>query len=156
MLKKILGVVLILVVFIQFVRPFKNTGSVTGPDDIHHVLGSVPTEVQTVLEKACYDCHSNHTNYPWYTNIQPIGWWMQHHVNEGKAHLNFSEMRYAKKGRLAHKLSELADEVADGKMPIPNYTRMHKLAMLSDAEKQLLINWANAEKLKAERAEANL
>jgi hypothetical protein len=59
---------------IQFIRPTYNNGELKGEKDIYHVA-TVPEEVETIFIKACYDCHSNHTRYPWYAQIQPVGWW---------------------------------------------------------------------------------
>jgi len=90
--KKIgLGLVAVLII-LQFIRPTKNEGMALAETDILHA-DSVPADVQKILKTSCYDCHSNHTNYPWYTNIQPIGLWMQWHVNDGKKELNFSEFK---------------------------------------------------------------
>ena len=89
MKKKILiGLGLVLLV-IQFARPARNLSG----DDTNHLATkySFPGNVAPLIEKACYDCHSNKTVYPWYSNIQPVGWWLANHVNEGKEHLNFSE-----------------------------------------------------------------
>jgi hypothetical protein len=75
--------------------------------------------------------------------MQPVAWWMADHVNEGKGELNFSEFgKYAITKR-AKKLKKAAKEVEEGGMPLSSYTWMHKDAILSDQEKQTLMNWAN-------------
>lgn len=141
MKKKILWGVVILMVVIQFFRPGRNEGEAYGANDITKVV-STPAEVKSILEKACNDCHSDHTDYPWYTNIQPVGWWMANHVNDGKRHLNFSQFNTYKLTRKIHKLEETAEQVKEGEMPMSSYTWMYAAAKLSDAEKETLINWA--------------
>jgi hypothetical protein len=142
MKKRVVLIVLILLVVIQFIRPSRNQSATLSANDITR-LYPIPDSVASILKHACNDCHSNNTRYPWYTNIQPVGWWMQHHVNEGKEELNFSEFgAYAAK-RQDHKLEELAKQVKDGEMPLDSYLWIHKDAILSETDKQILINWAN-------------
>lgn len=141
MKKKILWGVLIALVVIQFIRPSRNSGETYGPNDITKTV-EVPGEVKSILDKACNNCHSDHTNYPWYTNIQPVGWWMAHHVDEGVHELNFSQFNTYKLRRKLRKLEEIAEQVKEGEMPMDSYTWTHSEAKLSDQEKEVLINWA--------------
>src|ERR1700758_1613083 len=99
--RKILWIFITLLIIIQFIRPSKNTGEVYTANDISHSV-NVPADVKNILEKACNDCHSNNTVYPWYTNVQPFGWWINHHVNEGIHELNFSEFNTYKLRRKLH------------------------------------------------------
>lgn len=133
-----------MLVILQFVRPTKNEGIALTENDITHAI-NVPADVQQILETSCYDCHSNHTTYPWYTNIQPLGLWMQHHVDEGKEELNFSEFKTYTLKRQKHKLEEIAEQVNEHEMPLSTYTLIHKNASLSPEQMTLLTNWANAE-----------
>lgn len=149
MAKKILIVLLLALVVIQFIRPAKNSSAAAQPNDISAVT-DVPQDVQQILQKACYDCHSNNTHYPWYANIQPIYWWLDHHVEEGKDELNFSEFGTYKTRRKIKKFNEIAGEVTDGEMPLESYTWIHKEAKLSKEEANVLINWANRMAKKAE------
>jgi hypothetical protein len=141
MKKKILWGVLIALVLIQFFRPSRNAGEAYGPNDITKAV-EVSADVKNILGKACNDCHSDHTEYPWYTNIQPVGWWMAHHVDEGMHELNFSQFNTYKLRRKLHKLEEVAEQVKEGEMPMDSYTWTHSDAKLTDAEKEILINWA--------------
>jgi hypothetical protein len=97
-----------------------------------------------ILDKACNDCHSNNTKYPWYSNFQPVAWWLDHHVDEGKGEINFDEfLTYpAKKAR--HKMEEVNEMVKEGEMPLNSYTWVHKDAVLTQAEKLVLAEWAVA------------
>ncbi len=141
MVKKILIALLVILVAIQFIRPKRNVSAAPSSNDIsmHY---EVPADVQLILQKACNDCHSNNTNYPWYTDVQPVGLWLQHHVDEGIAELNFSEFAAYKPKRQAHKMEEVAEMIEENEMPLESYTLIHGNAKLSDAEKATLITWA--------------
>ena len=143
MLKKILIGFLVVFVILQFIRPARNESATPSANDISTAY-NVPENVQVVLKKACYDCHSNNTHYPWYINIQPVGLWMQNHVNEGKDELNFSEFASYKPKRKAHKMEEVVEQIEAGEMPLSSYTIIHKEAVLNSEEKRLLIDWAKA------------
>ncbi len=142
MKRKILLVLLALLVIIQFIRPAKNQSSGKSSNDISAVY-TVPADVQTILDKACADCHSNNTSYPWYNNIQPVGWWLANHVNEGKRELNFSEFATYNPKKQHHKLEEVIETVKEGEMPLNSYTWIHKEAVLSEQEKLTLSQWAD-------------
>jgi hypothetical protein len=141
MKRRILIIAIGLLIIIQLIIPERNISSASFPNDISTQY-VVPANVKQVLEKACDDCHSNNTNYPWYTNIQPVGWWLQHHVNEGKRELNFNEFVGYPLKKQDHKMEELIKTVKEGEMPINSYTWTHKNAKLSEQEKELLLNWA--------------
>jgi len=141
--KTTLVVLLVVLVLMQFYRPAKNEGAIDTPTDIS-VAYAVPEDVMNVLHKACYDCHSNHTEYPWYNNIQPVALWLADHVKEGKEELNFSEFGTFKTKRKLKKLKEIVHEVEEGDMPLSSYTLIHNEAKLTPQEKQMLIDWAKA------------
>ncbi len=141
MKKKIFLVILALLVIIQFIRPARNVSTSMSANDISKHF-TVPEDVNVILKRACNDCHSNNTIYPWYTNIQPVGWWMANHVKEGKGHLNFSEFGGYTPKKQHHKLEEVVEMVKESEMPLDSYTWMHKNAKLTEQEKVLLVNWA--------------
>lgn len=149
MLKKVLIGLLVILVIMQFFRPERNISATAGPNDIR-VSNPVPANVLSVLKRACFDCHSNNTNYPWYTNIQPVGWWMQHHVDEGKEELNFSEFATYSAKKAAHKLEETAEMVEEKEMPLESYTWIHKNAKLTQDEIKLVADWAMSLKAQIE------
>lgn len=138
--KKILIVIVIAFVAIQFVRPDRNINSQASLSDISGVV-SVPDPVKVILENACYDCHSNNTRYPWYANIQPTGWWLAGHIKEAKGDLNFSEFGGYEQRKQLGKLEGIAAVVEEDIMPLRSYKLMHKNARLSQDEKNLLIDW---------------
>ncbi|GAA4436333.1 hypothetical protein GCM10023091_14110 [Ravibacter arvi] len=142
MFKKIAAVLLIALIIIQFIRPEKNLS-----DDRTHAIGTryaVPDDVNRILESACNDCHSNKTNYPWYAGIQPVAWWLDHHVTEGKGELNFSAFTKLSVAVQNHKFEEIIDEVKEKKMPLPSYTQfgLHPDAHLTDVQRERLVSWA--------------
>ncbi len=147
MKKKILLGLLLLFVVIQLFRPEKNKSEAEQVNDIAMVY-QVPTEVGQLLKTSCYDCHSNNTNYPWYANIQPVAWWLNDHIAEGKRELNFSEFATYAPKKQAHKLDEVAELVSSGDMPLSSYTVIHGDAKLNNDQKKQLVDWANS--LKAE------
>lgn len=142
MVKKIFTGLLIVLIVMQFIRPDKNVSEIPSPNDIR-VYHAVPDNVLSILKRACYDCHSNNTSYPWYAEIQPVGWWLADHVKEGKSELNFSEFGTYSVKKADHKLEEVVEMVEDKEMPLESYTFIHKDAVLSKEESELLINWAN-------------
>jgi hypothetical protein len=142
-LKKKIGLGLLAIgVAIQFVRPAKNDSPI-GPDDLAAKYPP-PPEVKHLLETACYDCHSNHTRYPWYAQLQPAGWWLASHINDGKTQLNFSEFASYTEHRRAKKLQAISDEVTDHSMPLNSYTWIHRDAKLTAAQIKTLADWAEA------------
>ena len=145
MRKKIVLLILGILVVIQFIRPARNSGNADTVQDISHVTQLTP-EIKALLKTSCYDCHSNHTNYPWYATINPVGWWLGNHIKEGKEELNFSEFASYTAKRQDHKLEEIAEEVKEGHMPLPSYTWIHTYARLNPDQAKQLIDWANAQR----------
>ncbi len=144
-LKKILLVLLIVFIAIQFIQPARNTNGQVLPTDISKIV-SVPENVQNILRTACYDCHSNHTNYPWYNYIQPAAWMLANHIKNGKKELNFSDFGSYSQRRQESKFKSIASQIKDEEMPLYSYTIMHKNARLTKEEKMLIINWAQNNK----------
>ncbi|MBC8988463.1 heme-binding domain-containing protein [Pedobacter sp. N36a] len=141
MFRKTLLTIGLLMVAIQFFRPEKNISTIPGPDaiDAHY---TVPKEIGLLLRKSCYDCHSNNTVYPWYSNIQPFSWWQQSHVNDGKEELNFDEFNSYDVKKKKKKLNEVAEMIEKDKTPLNSYTLIHRTAILSAQDKDTLITWA--------------
>ena len=147
MKKKVIYGALLLLIAIQLVRPEKNQGLADTPNDItHHV--DVPESTLKILKTSCYDCHSNHTNYPLYSEIMPFGWFLADHVKDGKKHLNFSDFSKYTKKKIDHKLEETAEEVEKHDMPLSTYLIMHSKAKLTESQTQEIIEWVNRERAK--------
>ena len=134
--KILLGVVGVLVV-IQVVRPDHVNPPVTGAI-------KAPPEVQALLKRSCFDCHSNETTWPWYSQIAPVSWLVARDVKEGRKHLNFSEWEGYEAARKAKKLEGVAGEVDEGGMPMEIYLPMHPEAKLSQGDRKVLVDWAKA------------
>ncbi|NEW80269.1 MAG: heme-binding domain-containing protein, partial [Gelidibacter sp.] len=106
----------------------------------------VPYNIQNILKKSCYDCHSNNTNYPWYHKIQPASWLLENHIKEGKKGLNFSEFGAYSKRRQKSKLKSIINQIKDDEMPLYSYTLIHSDAKLSEGNKKDLIDWLSKQK----------
>lgn len=139
--KKILLVILIGLVVIQFIRPVQNKSSEILPTDISKAY-TVPDDVQHVFQRACYDCHSNNTAYPWYANVQPFGWLLANHIKNGKEELNFSDFGSYPLRKQRNKLQGIINSIKDDEMPLASYKLMHRPARLSAADKALITEWA--------------
>jgi hypothetical protein len=153
-MKKIILIVVVLLVVIQFFRPEKNISSVPSSNNIVKKYNT-SNEVKVILDKACNDCHSNNTKYPWYSNFQPVAWWLDHHVDEGKGEINFDEFLTYPPKKARHKMEEVNEMVKEGEMPLNSYTWVHKEAVLTQAEKLILAEWAVAT-MKTIESENNL
>ena len=140
---KVIGILLLVaLVAIQFFHPTKNMAATPST---HHIskLYAVPSNVERVLVKACYDCHSNTTKYPWYSKLQPVDWWLDDHIIDGKRHLNFDEFTTYRIARQYKKLEECISEVKEDEMPLESYCYIHKDAVLSTNEKEALYTWCD-------------
>jgi hypothetical protein len=140
MKKKIIIGLLAILVLIQFIRVDKTNPPVDVQQDFI-TQTKPPVEIVSLLKTACYDCHSNETQYPWYFNVAPISWWAKDHVNDGRKHLNYSIWSTYKKERQVHKLDEMYGEVEEGGMPLSSYTFMHAGAKLTAEQKVALVDW---------------
>lgn len=94
-------------------------------------------QTRDLMRRACFDCHSNQTTWPWYANVAPVSWLVQRDVNGGRRHLNFTEW-----DRTQRHAKDVASEVRRGDMPPWFYLPMHANAKLTDSEKQALIDGA--------------
>jgi len=140
-MKRFLLIIVAIFIGIQFVRPGKNlSDQAPGPDHLM-ILHPPPTEVRAIFERACYDCHTNNTRYPWYAHVQPAAWWLNDHIKEGKKHFNFEEFGSYSTKRQLHKLEELIEELEEDKMPLPSYRLIHSEAHLTPGEVNSLITW---------------
>jgi hypothetical protein len=142
MLKKIGYLLLLVLLVIQFIRPEKNQSAQPQPFALSAKY-TVPPAVGGILKKACNDCHTNNTHYPWYYNIQPVAWWLADHVKEGKGELNFDEFLNYSQKKAHHKMEEVIEMVKEGEMPLKSYTIVHGDARLSQQERVAITDWAS-------------
>ena len=145
MVKKIIIGVLIALIAFQFYRPEKNISD----DNTYAFTNKYPmsSEVKDIFVVACNDCHSNKTEYPWYANVQPVASFLNHHVEEGKQHFNISTLLKLPIAVQNHKLEETIEMVKEKEMPLESYTYLglHKEANLTDVQRELIIDWAQAQ-----------
>ena len=144
-MKKVLFVLGVLFILIQFIRPSRNLS-----DDLTYDIStkySMSGEVSDILKGACYDCHSNNTDYPWYSYIQPVGWWLNNHITTGKRHLDYSTFTKLPVANQSRKLEETIDQVEKKYMPLASYTYLglHKKANLSDDQRKIISEWARTQ-----------
>ncbi|MBO9618356.1 MAG: heme-binding domain-containing protein [Niabella sp.] len=145
MLKKILLIFIIILIGIQFIRPAKNEHSGSFPNAVA-LKYPISASANSILKRACYDCHSNNTVYPWYNRVQPVYWLLDNHVRNGKRHFNFDDFTRLPAWKQYHKLDEVAEQVKENNMPLESYTWIHKDAILTDAEKKEIYAWVNTAK----------
>lgn len=103
-----------------------------------------PPEVKSILRRACYDCHSNETVWPWYSQLAPFSWMIARDVHQGRAELNFSTWNRYNPKEQVKKMKESFEEVAEGEMPPWYYLPMHRDASLSEADRTALRTWAGS------------
>jgi hypothetical protein len=140
--KRLLWILLILLLAAQFV-PKGKSNPATDPQQDFLADEEIPAEIRDVVQRSCYDCHSNATSWPWYSNVTPIGQWLAHHVEEGRHHLNFSAWSQLSDYRRAKLLDEMEEEVGEGHMPLPSYLWLHREASLDEVERGLLTEWCD-------------
>lgn len=139
-IKKILLALLIAFIAIQFIQPARNKSGQVVPADISKMY-AMPQNIESIFHKACFDCHSNNTNYPWYVSVQPMGWLMAKHIRDGKTEINFSEFGNYSGRRQISKLKNITNSIKDGTMPLPSYTWLHADAKLTANEKTAITSW---------------
>ncbi len=139
-MKKIIYGIIAVLILIQFFRIDKTNPEVISGNDYINITNP-PENVTSILKTSCYDCHSNSSAYPWYSNIAPISWWVKDHINEGREELNFSEWATFTEKRKKHKLEECIEMIDENEMPLNSYTIMHGNAKLTADDKGYLIEW---------------
>ncbi len=154
MLKKVLkvtalGLALLLIV-LQFIGIDKTRPTIVDNETLEAAV-NVPADISLILGRSCNDCHSHKTVYPWYANIQPIGWFLRDHIEHGSEHLNFSVFNTYSLDKKAKKLVEICEEIEAGGMPLPSYLWIHRNALLSMSEKKALCEWTREEAAKIVR-----
>jgi hypothetical protein len=138
--KAIGWILLIALVGIQFI-PTERNHSDTVPQTDFMVANNVPVTVMATVQISCYDCHSNNTNYPWYSRLQPLAWYLEDHIQEGKEELNFNEWATYSDRRKNSKLRSIVSQIEDDEMPLESYTLIHRNAILSVEDKAEIIQY---------------
>lgn len=144
-MKKILLGILAIFILIQFFRPEKNNSK--NEMNAMSTVMEIPVEVTKIIQTSCADCHTNSTNYPWYSEIAPVSWYLAQHVEEGKEHLNFSEWTTYNKDQQEHIIKDIKEVLNDREMPLKSYLLIHKDAKLTENQYQIMYDWANSIKV---------
>ena len=137
--KIVLVILLVIFVTMQFFQPEKNISEISE----NHIFEKeqILENIKSIFKNACLDCHSNQTNYLWYHNISPVSWMVNKHVVAGKNELNLSDWGELDIFDKIASLEDICKEVERNKMPIKEYTLMHKEAKLSDEQIVELCAW---------------
>ena len=129
---------------IQLVRP-DRTNPATDPSRTMAAVLQVPSEVASVLERGCRDCHSHDTRWPWYSNVAPVSWFVIDHVNHGRRHFNYSDWAQYDKDQVPRLLKDSCALTRKEEMPISSYLWLHQEARLSDRDIAALCDWTDSE-----------
>ncbi len=140
-IKKILIIGSVIFLLIQLYQPARNLAYEQDLTANFTKVYTVPKNIETILRTSCYDCHSNNTNYPWYSYIQPVRMVMESHINEGKENLNFNEWGNYSSRKQNNKLDRIAKQIKSNEMPLSSYTMIHKNATLSATQKKEVLDW---------------
>ena len=133
-----LGLVALIAVFVALqLVPVERTNPPVGSDV------DAPAEVEAILRRACYDCHSHETSWPWYSFVAPASWFVADHVNHGRGDLNFSEWPAYDFEAQDLALSDIREQITKGEMPLPSYLILHPGARLSEADRAALLDWTD-------------
>ena len=127
---------------IQFI-PTKLNQSKNIPITDFLLVNKTPKNISRILQKSCYDCHSNNTNYPWYNKVQPVAWFVESHIQEGKKELDFSKWAEYSNRRKKSKLKSIMSQIRDNKMPLSSYTFIHSDTKLTKKEKEKITGFIN-------------
>ena len=138
--KIIIIILLVAIVVIQFI-PVDRNQSDNVPKTDFMLVNDVPSDIKNKLQVSCYDCHSNNTQYPWYNKVQPVAWFLEGHIKEGKAELNFNEWDSLSNRRKKSKLSSIIKQIESGEMPLTSYTLIHKEAIFSEEETRKVVKY---------------
>ena len=129
---------------LQFAYPDRTNPAVVSAHNLFAV-NPPPAPVATLLRTSCFDCHSDETVWPWYSHIAPLSWLVADDVVKGRARLNFSDWPVGDAGRALRKFGGISDEVDGGDMPLKKYTLIHRNSILTPAQRQLIVDWAEAQ-----------
>lgn len=139
-MKKVLVVLLVAFIIIQFFPIDRENPPINKGMDFL-TIKNTPESTAALIRNGCYDCHSNETKYPWYTNIQPVAWFLKSHIDEGRKKLNFSTFATYEPKRQAHKLYETVEMLQSGEMPLDSYVLGHPEAQFTTEQRNELVKY---------------
>ena len=140
--KRILLLLVLVFIGLQFTNPSLKNPEVKPGRDLM-AANPPPAEVAALLHRACYDCHSNETKWPWYAHVAPVSNWIVKHMKEGREALNFSEWSHDDTYIAGEELAHIGEQVQSHKMPLPSYTwlGMHSEARLTEEQRGRILKW---------------
>lgn len=142
---KIIAIVLFVAfIAIQFYRPDRAASPIVAIETLE-ASTQVPENVEQILTRSCNDCHTNKTNYPWYSQIAPASLFLANHIADGRRHLNFSIWNTYETRRKRRKLDQVCEQVSQREMPLSSYLWIHRDAKLSDEDVKTLCDWVDKE-----------
>lgn len=143
-LKIIVIIILVLFVIAQFIPKHNdNNGTITGANFLGNKY-PIPANVENIFRTGCYDCHSDHTRYPWYTSIQPVSMWLGDHIEEAKSRINFSQYLSGSGWKQFHAMEDVQEQMEQNEMPLESYTFIHRDAKLTVEERNTIADWSEA------------
>ena len=136
-----LAVLVVAIVLVIQVIPVERNVSTVPPGQSFERTQKVAANVAAILKVSCYDCHSNNSRYPWYSELQPGAWFMAQHIKKGRDELNFDEFNNYSKRRKKAKIKSIISQIEKDEMPLKSYRMMHGNARLSADEKKELLDF---------------
>jgi hypothetical protein len=139
-----IGILAVAIVAAQFIRPDRTNPPFDKAKDLASVSAR-DSAIAPLLHRACYDCHSFETRWPWYSNVAPVSWFVADDVHEARGHLNFSLWGEYPPYRKETALDHIHNQVKSGDMPLWTYLQMHPHAHLTQADRDSIVRWADGE-----------
>lgn len=140
-----LAVLVVAIVLVIQVIPVERNVSTVPPGQSFEKTEKVPANVAAILKVSCYDCHSNNTRYPWYSELQPGAWFMARHITKGKEELNFDEFNNYSKRRKKAKIKSIISQIEKDQMPLKSYLLLHHDADLTPEQQKVLMQFFQSE-----------
>lgn len=140
-----LSVIVVAVVLAIQVIPVERNVSTVPPGQSFEKTEKVPANVAAILKVSCYDCHSNNSRYPWYSELQPGAWFMAQHIKKGRDELNFDEFNNYSKRRKKAKIKSIISQIEKDEMPLKSYLLLHPDAGLTPNKKKVLLQFFQSE-----------
>lgn len=146
-MKTVRRILLILVVALLLIQFFPTPKNKSDEVPVTDLISSreVPSHVATLVQNACYDCHSNNTDYPWYNRVQPWAWYLQGHIQKAKSKLNFNEFETYSQIKQKKKLENMHTAIEENTMPLTSYKIMHAEGRLTKSERKQILDWIEEE-----------
>ena len=138
--RRVLILFLVSFIAMQFVRPDRTNPPAAAAASL---TAKTPPDITALLDRACRDCHSNDTRWPWYSNVSPVSWFVANHVNHARSHLNYSEWNTYDSKEQDKFLRGMCDLTKREDMPLPSYLLIHRDATLSAADVTTLCAWSD-------------